>query len=247
MDIAVARELFTNLIAVDPAGAARWKRMLAKMPDYQVNADGALKEWTWPSLDDNYPHRHASHLYMLFYGIPEDIAANPKLLAACRRAIELRMNERVKQDGGIMAFGMVQLGQAAVSMGQAETVYTMLRWLANRYYYANMVSSHNPGPSVFNVDISGGLPDLTIRMLVQSKPGQIQLLPALPTALHTGSIAGVLAHGQILVKSMEWQPGHVVAVLQSPKAQTVAVRAGGKTSQVRLAAGKEARVEFRLE
>jgi alpha-L-fucosidase 2 len=172
---------------------------------------------------------------------------NPDLLKACRRAIELRMNERVKQDGGEMAFGIVQLGQAAVSMGEGETVYTMLRWLANRYYYSNLVSSHNPGPSIFNVDISGGLPDLVIRMLVQSKPGRIDLLPALPAALSSGSISGVLAHGQVLVKSLEWQPAGLVAVLHSPKGQTVQVSARGTTRAVRLASGKDTRLEFELE
>jgi hypothetical protein len=253
MDIAVAQELLTNLIdachrlKTEATSVERWKRMLAKMPAYEVNADGALKEWTWAGLHDNYLHRHASHLYMLFYGIPDDIVVNPDLLKACRRAIELRMNERVKQDGGEMAFGIVQLGQAAVSMGEGETVYTMLRWLANRYYYSNLVSSHNPGPSIFNVDISGGLPDLVIRMLVQSKPGRIDLLPALPAALSSGSISGVLAHGQVLVKSLEWQPAGLVAVLHSPKGQTVQVSARGTTRAVRLASGKDTRLEFELE
>jgi hypothetical protein len=250
MDIAVARELLANLVDackrlnVEAAGVERWRRMLSKMPDYQVNADGALKEWTWTGLQDNYPHRHASHLYMLYYGLPDDIAANPVLREAARRAIELRMNERLKQDGGIMAFGMVQLGQAAVSMGEGETVYQMLRWLANRYYYSSLVSSHNPGPSVFNVDISGGLPDLVIRMLVRSSPGRVDLLPALPSGLAAGSISGALAHGQIVVKSLSWDQRTALAVLESEKRQTVQVSARESVRTVQLEPGKATRIEF---
>jgi hypothetical protein len=181
---------------------------------------------------------------MLYYGLPDNIAANPVLREAARRAIELRMNERLKQDGGIMAFGMVQLGQAAVSMGEGETVYQMLRWLANRYYYSSLVSSHNPGPSVFNVDISGGLPDLVIRMLVRSSPGRVDLLPALPSGLAAGSLSGALAHGQIVVKSLSWDQRTAIAVLESEKRQTVQVSARGSVRTVQLEPGKAIRVEF---
>jgi alpha-L-fucosidase 2 len=108
-----------------------------------------------------------------------------------------------------------------------------------------MASSHNPGPSVFNVDISGGLPDLAIRMLVQSKPGRIDLLPALPAALASGSVSGVLAHGQIKVKSLQWDSRRAVAVLQSPVRQSVDVEGPGSTRSVLLEPGKAVRVEFR--
>ena len=32
--------------------------MLAKMPDYLVNEDGAVREWLTPKLADNYNHLH---------------------------------------------------------------------------------------------------------------------------------------------------------------------------------------------
>ena len=69
MDISAAKELLTNLSAAceelktDAEGVKRWRAMLAKMPDYAINADGAVKEWTTPLLEDNYAHRHCSHLY----------------------------------------------------------------------------------------------------------------------------------------------------------------------------------------
>lgn len=39
------------------------------------------------------------------------------------------MEIRRRDNGGIMAFGMVQLAFAASSMGESESAYDMLKWL----------------------------------------------------------------------------------------------------------------------
>ena len=57
--------------------------------------------------------------------------------------------------------------------------------LANRLWLNNLASMHNHR-SLFNMDISGGMPAVIIKMLVASDPGRIQLLPALPAAWPTG-------------------------------------------------------------
>ena len=88
-------------------------RERASIPSAQTNADGALKEWTTPLLEDNYAHRHASHLYALFGGPIEEIATNAPLRQAFQRAIEKRMDFRRHEPSGEMAFGAVQLGLAA--------------------------------------------------------------------------------------------------------------------------------------
>ncbi len=227
MDVAVARELFRNLIAacrtleVDPDGVRRWTALLERLPDYRVNADGALAEWVSPAFEDNYEHRHASHLYPLFYGMAPEFSARPDLQAAARRALDLRWRERARTGGGEMGFGAVQLGQAAATLGDGETVYAILRSLVNRHYYRNFASSHDPGPEIFNADLSGGVPELVIRMIVQTEPGRLDLLPALPRALAAGAIGGVLGRGQILVKRLHWDESTISALLWTPRAQTV--------------------------
>jgi alpha-L-fucosidase 2 len=224
MDLAAARELLTHLVeAAGEPGAgsddvARWSDMLRRLPDYLVNEDGALQEWAWPGIQDDYRHRHASHLYPLYYGLGPGFE-DPALQAAARRAIELRLAERVREDGGVMAFGMVQLGQAASTLGDGETTFTLLKWLMQRFYYTNLASAHDPGPQIFNVDISGGVPDLVIRMLVQSAPGRVRLLPALPAGLPAGRIEGVLAHGQVEVRSLRWDGDRVEVVLRTARDQ----------------------------
>ena len=235
MDIAATRELLTNLISAcrslhtDADGITRWRAMLDKLPAYQINADGAVKEWTTPLLQDNYAHRHVSHLYGLFAGLPADVAADAKLRQAFRVALEKRMEVRRRENGGIMAFGLVQMGLAADSLRDAGIAYEVVDWLTNCFWDVNFVSTHNP-KSLFNTDICGGLPAVVLRMLVDSEPGRIALLPALPKQWPGGSIQGALCRGAVEVHKLQWSPGEITAVLRSKTSQDVDVSLPGESS-----------------
>jgi hypothetical protein len=244
MDIAVAREVLTNLIAAcelehtDADGVARWRTLLAKLPDYRINADGAVAEWTTPKLEDNYAHRHISHLYALFDGLPPDIAANPKLMAAFGVALQKRTDWRRSIGGGEMAFGQAQMGAVAASLRRADLAYENVEMLANWFWFPeSMMTSHNPA-SLFNTDIAGGIPQLEIRMLVDLEPGEITLLPALPAQWPRGAISGILGRGRIEVLDLSWDPGHVTFSLRSAVAQKVALHFGATTRELDLPAGE---------
>ena len=50
-------------------GVETWSNLLSKLPPYLIggvtgngNSVGALQEWNWPGLDDNFDHRHSSQL-----------------------------------------------------------------------------------------------------------------------------------------------------------------------------------------
>ena len=262
MDIGVARELLNNCIAASKilgVGANdinRWKLMLNKMPDYLINDKGAVKEWSTPLLEDNDAHRHASHLYALFNGLPEEIAGNPLLVKAFDKTLENRMEIRRREfmsptlrrltalekaaipnytpagdngeiiEGrppGEMAFGIVQQGFAAASLHKADVCGQILDWLANCYWFPNFVSTHNP-KAIFNTDISGGLPALILRMLVDAQPGWIEFLPAWPQNMPSGKIEGVALRGQIIVKELSWNRNKIEAVLFSGIKQKVQLR-----------------------
>jgi hypothetical protein len=233
MDIALVKELLANLIAAsselgtDREAVERWKAMLQKMPAYQVNEDGTVAEWTTPKLVDNHEHRHISHLYPLFDGLPDEIASDRKLRNAFRNVIEKRMEPRREDGGGVMSFGLVQLGQAAASLGEADLAYEVVDMLANVYWRSNLVSTHNPG-SIFNVDICGGMPAVIIKMLAASKQGKIELLPALPDEWPAGCIEGVRCRGQIELARLAWDGVDVAVSLRSETEQKIelAVRGG---------------------
>ena len=72
MDLAVARELLTNLINaceelnVEQEHIGTWRTLLERLPPYQIGPDGDLSEWADGSFRHAYNHRHHSPFYPLF-------------------------------------------------------------------------------------------------------------------------------------------------------------------------------------
>jgi alpha-L-fucosidase 2 len=94
--------------------------------------------------------------------------------------------------------------------------------LANVYWRANMVSTHNPD-SIFNVDICGGMPAVIIKMLVYSEQGKIALLPALPRQWPSGTIEGVLCRGRIEIKKLSWDDKRIAVTFVSQIPQNLEI------------------------
>jgi hypothetical protein len=102
--------------------------------------------------------------------------------------------------------------------------------LLNRYWLHNLASTHN-SKQLFNMDISGGMPAVLIKMLVASDPGVLRLLPACPLAWPAGTIEGVLCRGQLEVRRLTWDGKRIQAVLKSAKAQTLVLQAPAEVEQ----------------
>ena len=202
-----------------------------------IDDNGIIKEWLSPRLDNRDSHRHSSQLYPLFDGMPEEIAQSPELRAAFKKSIEYKLDKHWKNNqSGYMSFGLVQLGQASASLGESELAYHCLRHLANRFWLNNLASMHNHR-SLFNMDISGGMPAVIIKMLVASELGRIQLLPALPAAWPAGRIEGVLCRGAIEIRCLQWERKQIEITLRSAKSQTVVLELPSQISQLTITSG----------
>ncbi len=227
MDVAAAKELLGNIIAAsrelgrNAGKIPAWENMLSRMPDYMIDQSGVIKEWLTPKLENNDEHRHSSHLYALYDDMPEEIISSGKLRAAFRKSIEQKLATHWRNNQrGFMSFGLVQLGQAATSLGEGELAYECLEHLANRFWLANLASTHNHR-SLFNMDISGGMPAVIIKMLVASQPGRISLLPALPKAWPSGTLEGALCRGAITVERLHWDGRRIEVKLRPAREQEV--------------------------
>jgi len=244
MDVAAAKELLTNVIAASKElGVNRdkiplWSSMIRKMPPYMIDEAGIIKEWLTPALDNNDNHRHSSQLYPLYDGITDEIRESKELQAAFKKSIEYKLDKHWRNNqSGFMSFGLVQLGQAATSLGEGELAYECLQHLVNRFWLNNLASMHNHR-SLFNMDISGGMPAVLIKMLVASDPGKICLLPALPAKFPEGSIDGVLCRGQVEIKNLTWDQKGIKVTLLSGKEQKLTLVMPSKVENISVTAGK---------
>ncbi|TDQ50777.1 glycosyl hydrolase family 95 catalytic domain-containing protein [Actinorugispora endophytica] len=245
MDVAAARDLVRNLLrahrVLGIGGARRWARLALRLPGYRISPEGALAEWAGPAgpVDqaDNHAHRHASHLFPFWYeGDPA--FADPALRAAAVRAVRARLAWWRGQEADEMAFGLVQLGLAAAHLGLAEEANETLELMAARYWRPTLVSTHNRG-ALFNVDICGGLPAVVAAMLVRSREGRVDLLPALPAGWPRGRARGLRARGGVVVRRLEWEPGGFRAELTALAPRRVRVGLpDGTSAAVDLAPGR---------
>lgn len=235
MDVAVVRDLVRNLVrahrVLGEPGARRWVRLGARLPGYRIAAGGELAEWAGPAgplaQTERHGHRHASHLYPLWYE-PDPAFAAPRMRAAAVAAVRARLGWWRGQESDEMAFGLVQLGLAAANLGLAAEAHETLALLATRYWRPTLVPTHNRG-SLFNVDIGGGFPAVVATMLARSGEGYVDLLPALPRQWGSGRVEGLRARGGIIVDRMEWSDGRVCARLRSvePRHTVITTPDGG--------------------
>ena len=192
---------FAGLVGQHPL-AKEWAAFGDSLPPYRVAADGSLAEWLDPGFREQPGHRHASHLYPLWY--EADPAFGPAQRAAAAVTIAQKMAWRRAQPGPQeMAFGIVQLGLAAAHLGAADTALECVEWLVRDHWATNLVPTHDAG-AIFNVDAAGGLPALVAEMLVQSAPGELRVLPALPASWPAGRITGLRAHGGVAIDDLRW-------------------------------------------
>ena len=215
MDVAALKQLLRNLLKLAERGlienpkTSTWKKILKNLPDYAIDGSGDLKEWIWPDYNNDNSHRHASHLYPLFYEVDPEFEKRPELIEAAKTAIENRLKYRRENNGAEMAFGLVQKGLAAAHLGDTEHAYECVDWLCNSYWSPSFTSYHDPG-EIFNVDICGGLPALVTEMIIQSSSEEVALLPALPAQWADGEIKGVRTRCGVTVDLM-WKDSKPVS------------------------------------
>jgi alpha-L-fucosidase 2 len=204
MDISVCREVLGNLVeacellGIEADGVPKWKAMIAKLPPYLLEPDGAMKEWAWPSLMERYDHRHISHLYGVWPGDEIDPDRTPKLAKAALIADRHRVPER------LAAHGRCHRALVGARLKDKYLVDTELRQLIEEGNVGETLRcSHDPY-SYIMPDAQGGIPTILMEMLAYSRPGVIEVLPALPPSLRKGSIHGMLLRTFARLNKLVW-------------------------------------------
>ncbi|SER51112.1 Glycosyl hydrolase family 65, N-terminal domain [Gracilibacillus ureilyticus] len=211
-DIAVLKQVLNNLLEAHRilnlhcAKVSQWKRMIAKLPSYKVNEEGALKEWI-SDKEENYNHRHFSHLYPVFQSREFNENTQPEWWEASRIAFEKRLEAWLLNENGdtTSTHGRMHSALCATQFHMSELVEEIFHLLVkNDCFYTSLMMSHYDNQEVFNVDGNGALPQVIHEMLVDNSNKRLTLLGALPASLPSGEIKGIRLPDQLTVNYLYW-------------------------------------------
>ena len=230
MDFALLKELLTNLVVaseklnIDEEKRKNWLKMLAAIPEYEINEDGAIKEWMHPDFKDNYHHRHQSHIYPLFPGFEINEENNPELFEAMRIAVNKRLVIGLKSQTG---WSLAHMANIYARLGDGKSAKECLNLLIRFCTGANLYTYHNDwrnmgvtlkymhaGHAPYQVDANMGFVSAVYEMLLYSDGDKIKLLPALPKEWVKGKIEHIQARGGFDL-TIEWELGAVTVTIKS--------------------------------
>ncbi|QGR00306.1 glycoside hydrolase family 95 protein [Paenibacillus psychroresistens] len=252
MDYAVAKEVWTSLVNLAPIAGmygdevAKWNEMLARIPAYQTNEDGAIREWMHPGFDDNDQHRHLAHIYPLFPGSEIDMDSPPGQYNPFVKAVDNRANDRTLREQ--CAWSFMYIANAYARMGKGEEVIKSFEKLSKANLLSNLFTLCNDWRDMgltfempaapFQIDANMGWCAVVQEMLVLSSPGKIRVLHALPQSWSQGKAGPMLAHGSIEV-TLEWDLSNKEAQVElcaTKIDQTIELIVGDQRTKIELKA-----------
>lgn len=247
-DLAILRELFKNtlkgaqILGIDQDYQAKLQDAINRLHPYQIGKRGNLREWYYDWDNQDWHHRHQSHLLGLhpFYQISLD--KTPDLAAAAAKTLEIKGDFSTGWSTGWRISLWARLHRADKS-------YSMIRKLLNYVHpgnynnpknrpsggtYPNLFDAHPP----FQIDGNFGGTAGVCEMLMQCDGETMHLLPALPKEWPAGEIKGIKARGNYEI-NLVWNGGKVSkASITSKNAGYLTVKYNGKQKALNFKVGE---------
>ena len=245
-DLAIIRELFKNtlkgaqILHVDEAYQKRLEKALSRLRPYHVGKRGNLMEWYHDWDDQDWHHRHQSHLLGLYPFNQISIDKTPELAAAATKTLEIKGDNSTGWSTGwrINLWARLHRADKAYQLFRKLLTYVSPDKYKDRRHrsggtYPNLFDAHPP----FQIDGNFGGTAGICEMLMQSDGENIELLPALPEAWNEGSIKGIKARGNYTI-NLSWKNRKVTrAEITSNKDGALTVKYNGKLKVIKFKKG----------
>jgi alpha-L-fucosidase 2 len=237
----------TARLNVDRGYASELKALQARLYLPQVSpTSGWLEEWMSPDNLGEVQHRHLSPLINFFPGDRIRLDDSPaELTDGVRKLLTARGLRMAGNDAGL-GWACAWRALCWSRLKEAENAYQ----LVGEVMTPSVNFSNGAAPNffdmfslgnrtIFQIDANYGTPTAMLDMLLYSRPGVIELLPALPSAWATaGKVTGIGARGGFVV-DVAWRAGKVTSVtVRSIGGEQTLVKSGVWSQQIRLSPGK---------
>jgi alpha-L-fucosidase 2 len=235
IDNQIVRELFTNvhksakILGLDEEFAKKLEQTIPQLAPTRLGPDGRIMEWLEPYPEPEPKHRHVSHLYGLHPAFEIDVDKTPALAEGARKTLAARGDDGT---GWSLAWKINFWARLRDGEHALLQLNKLLRPTGSEGFnysngggtYKNLFDAHPP----FQIDGNFGATAGIAEMLMQSQPGEIILLPALPKAwAKEGEVKGFRARGGLTV-DFKWEDGKIVSHhVRGPGANKVKVKGPG--------------------
>ncbi len=236
-DLAIIRELFKNTIkgakalGIDADYQERLQNALDRLRPYHIGKRGNLMEWYHDWDDQDWHHRHQSHLLGLYPFHQISVTKTPDLAAAATKTLEIKGDKSTGWSTGwrINLWARLHRADKAYQIFRNLLTYVSPDIYKDKQHhsggtYPNLFDAHPP----FQIDGNFGGTAGVCEMLMQSDGETIDLLPALPTQWPSGEIKGIKARGNYEI-AIAWKNGKVTkASITSKNAGRQTINYNGK-------------------
>ncbi len=241
MTMSIVRELFLRVIKacdileVEDEILYKIHNVLPKLFPLQISKGGGMMEWDADYEEFDEHHRHISHLYSLF---PGDGINTEEFFEACRKTLNNRGMGGTGWSIGwkLNAWATLKDGEKALQVLKRQLhlveATKEIDYQNGGGTYPNLFDAHPP----FQIDGNFGVVAGIANMLVQSRNGVIDILPALPKSWNRGYVKGLKVKGDIEV-IIKWEDNcPVEVILTSKRDREVSIRMNDGDMTVKLKA-----------